>query len=349
LLIAHEFAHIVRRDYVANLVQSVVEVFLFFSPAALWLSRKVREAREFCCDDVTVQVCGDRQAYVRALTMVAGLGSRHRERPALGVAGPRLITRVRRLLQEDAVPKVAVGRLFLVSGSLAVVAVTGVSVAGCAVSYASQLGAVDSRSPHLAGIPTAFPVSQPGAYVFMESSTGTTEHVCEEAVLHNTTDVPVVATAFVAIVEQFGQGRPVQIFTTDLLPTSSPIPPGETRTVRSSFLSPAQVRAAAPDSSSRIQVMCGLLRVRFANGAEWHTTPNPAASSGSEALNFPPADLPRELVIAAGTPSRGSPNLLCHDDHGAAYSQGAVVEIRREPGRSARCSNGEWVDYPRGH
>ena len=35
LLMAHEFAHIARRDYVANLAQSVAQIFLFFSPAAL--------------------------------------------------------------------------------------------------------------------------------------------------------------------------------------------------------------------------------------------------------------------------------------------------------------------------
>ena len=45
LLLAHEFAHVDRRDYAANLLQSLADTLLFFSPGARWLSRTVREAR----------------------------------------------------------------------------------------------------------------------------------------------------------------------------------------------------------------------------------------------------------------------------------------------------------------
>ena len=52
LIIAHELAHIRRNDYVVNLVQTAIETAFFFHPAVWWLSRRIREEREHCCDDV---------------------------------------------------------------------------------------------------------------------------------------------------------------------------------------------------------------------------------------------------------------------------------------------------------
>ena len=66
-VLAHELAHVRRRDYAANLVQVAADVILWFHPAARWLSRRVRIEREYCCDDVAVGVAGDPQDYARAL------------------------------------------------------------------------------------------------------------------------------------------------------------------------------------------------------------------------------------------------------------------------------------------
>jgi beta-lactamase regulating signal transducer with metallopeptidase domain/HEAT repeat protein len=68
MLLAHEIAHIRRYDYLANLIQTVVETLLFFHPAAWWLSDRIREERENCCDDIAVLACGgDRRNYTAAL------------------------------------------------------------------------------------------------------------------------------------------------------------------------------------------------------------------------------------------------------------------------------------------
>ena len=45
-MIAHELAHVRRRDYALNLVQVAADVILWFHPAARWLSRRVRIERE---------------------------------------------------------------------------------------------------------------------------------------------------------------------------------------------------------------------------------------------------------------------------------------------------------------
>lgn len=66
-VLAHEFAHIRRHDYLVNLLQTAVECLLFYHPAVWWLSRRVREERELCCDAAASEYCGDRAAYARAL------------------------------------------------------------------------------------------------------------------------------------------------------------------------------------------------------------------------------------------------------------------------------------------
>jgi len=68
MLLAHEIAHISRYDFLANMLQTVIETLLFFHPAAWWLSDRIREERENCCDDIAVALCGgDRQGYTAAL------------------------------------------------------------------------------------------------------------------------------------------------------------------------------------------------------------------------------------------------------------------------------------------
>jgi len=68
MLLAHELAHIRRYDFLANMLQTVLETLLFFHPAAWWLSERIREERENCCDDIAVAICGgDRKGYTATL------------------------------------------------------------------------------------------------------------------------------------------------------------------------------------------------------------------------------------------------------------------------------------------
>lgn len=66
-ILAHEIAHISRNDYLVNILQSVFEIFLFFNPAMWWMSARVREERENCCDDVALQLTNDRLTLVKTL------------------------------------------------------------------------------------------------------------------------------------------------------------------------------------------------------------------------------------------------------------------------------------------
>lgn len=99
-LLAHELAHIRRRDYLVNLLQRGVEVLFFYHPAVWWISRQVAEEREHCCDDAAIAACGDRLAYARALVDLAGEGPTRARRPqiALAASGGSLRGRVARIV-----------------------------------------------------------------------------------------------------------------------------------------------------------------------------------------------------------------------------------------------------------
>ena len=98
-ILAHELAHIRRHDYLVNLVQMAIETLLFFHPVMWWVSQCVRREREYCCDDIAVQVCGDRTVLIDALLAIGEV--RARPRLVLASDGTVLFERVERILEPD--------------------------------------------------------------------------------------------------------------------------------------------------------------------------------------------------------------------------------------------------------
>lgn len=105
MLILHELAHIKRHDYAVNLLQTVVETLLFFHPAVHWISKQMRNEREYCSDDIAVSHCGNPMAYARTLTDTANhcLQHRHHTIPTMAVAasGGDLKQRISRLVTQQ--------------------------------------------------------------------------------------------------------------------------------------------------------------------------------------------------------------------------------------------------------
>ncbi len=66
-IMIHELAHIRRRDYLVNMLQSGMEIAFFFNPAVLWVSKLIKTERENCCDDLAVAQNNNRINYIRAL------------------------------------------------------------------------------------------------------------------------------------------------------------------------------------------------------------------------------------------------------------------------------------------
>ncbi|MBX2840849.1 MAG: TonB-dependent receptor plug domain-containing protein [Flammeovirgaceae bacterium] len=70
-ILAHELAHIRRFDYLFNMLQSAIEILLFYNPAAWWISVCINDERENCCDDLALKATGSVKAYVNALANLA--------------------------------------------------------------------------------------------------------------------------------------------------------------------------------------------------------------------------------------------------------------------------------------
>lgn len=100
-VLAHEIAHLVRNDFIQNLIQSAIEILFYYHPAVWWISAVMRAERENCCDDLAVQVCGNSLTYARALVRLEEVG---RSAPALALpfSGSKghLLNRVKRILNQ---------------------------------------------------------------------------------------------------------------------------------------------------------------------------------------------------------------------------------------------------------
>src|SRR5205085_12214017 len=135
-LLAHELAHIRRYDYLVNLLQSAIETLLFYHPVVWWVSRRVRDEREHCCDDLAVAVCGDAHCYATALL---GMERLRNPMPAfsMAAAGGSLVERVRRLMAPVPVETFPRG----LAGALAVLLALVLAIGGCLLA-----GSVDSSA-----------------------------------------------------------------------------------------------------------------------------------------------------------------------------------------------------------
>ena len=71
-VIAHEFAHMHRNDFLKNLIYEVLSLPVSYHPA-FWLVReRVMESREIVCDEMAAEI-GGRKEYARSLLRLASL------------------------------------------------------------------------------------------------------------------------------------------------------------------------------------------------------------------------------------------------------------------------------------
>jgi len=133
-IVVHEWAHVQRRDDVAQAVQLLVRALAGWHPAIWWLERQLHLEREVACDEAVVAVTGSAKGYAACLTTLAGLPvSALRRLPVMAAASPSGLSRriVRILATRHAVASscratallgaLAVGTLTLGVGNLPVV------------------------------------------------------------------------------------------------------------------------------------------------------------------------------------------------------------------------------------
>jgi beta-lactamase regulating signal transducer with metallopeptidase domain len=105
-VVVHEWAHVVRKDARATLVQQVLRALVGWHPAVWWTNRQIHLEREIACDEMVVAVTGAPRAYAACLTYLATLTRAPREAQlavgAVGASGLR--RRVLQVLARDQRP-----------------------------------------------------------------------------------------------------------------------------------------------------------------------------------------------------------------------------------------------------
>ncbi len=126
-ILLHELAHVKRRDYLVNLLQSFGETLFFFNPAVLWLSALIRQEREHCCDDLAISVLGDKSSFVNALVSFQEYNLSHSGQ-AVAFAGRRnhLLDRIKRIIYNNNKQLNAMEKLFVTASFIMV---AGLSIA----------------------------------------------------------------------------------------------------------------------------------------------------------------------------------------------------------------------------
>lgn len=104
-ILAHEFAHIRRHDFLLGLLQAAVETLFFFHPAVWWISHRMGLEREHACDDAAMGVTGNRRAGATALARLAELQLQSTLGLAPAAGGGQLLQRIRRLLEPNHPPR----------------------------------------------------------------------------------------------------------------------------------------------------------------------------------------------------------------------------------------------------
>jgi hypothetical protein len=101
-IFVHELIHIRRRDYLVNLLQSLLEAVYFFNPFVWIISGIIRREREHCCDDAVIALHGNPLAYAHALTALEEV-KLTRTGFALSLAENKnqLLNRIKRIMEKS--------------------------------------------------------------------------------------------------------------------------------------------------------------------------------------------------------------------------------------------------------
>jgi|GEM_PF-1208142 len=98
-VLLHELAHIRRNDYLVNLLQTVIDILLFFNPFAYQISRGIRNEREKCCDEMALK-SSDPYQYARALLKLEESGqSTHRLALGTNNKSSQLLHRIKNIME----------------------------------------------------------------------------------------------------------------------------------------------------------------------------------------------------------------------------------------------------------
>jgi hypothetical protein len=101
-ILAHELAHVERRDLDVSFFAAINRCLYWFHPLAWWLERRLAESAELACDDAVLRAFGEPRRYAAILLQLAEAVRRSGGRvvrPGLGIdGGARVGRRIERVL-----------------------------------------------------------------------------------------------------------------------------------------------------------------------------------------------------------------------------------------------------------
>src|SRR5262249_24464588 len=155
--IGHELVHVLRRDYLLNLLYEFIALPLAFHPATALLKRRIRETRELGCDELVADRLLEPAAYARSLVQLAGAAitaGRPTATITIGVGDADILEkRVMTILSR---PKISLRRKNLLLAAAALVFIVSCVVAA---PFALRIN-INSMTPQGVGVTTRQGVTQ---------------------------------------------------------------------------------------------------------------------------------------------------------------------------------------------
>ncbi|WP_158923565.1 M56 family metallopeptidase [Acidisphaera sp. S103] len=149
-VLAHEGAHVARRDFAVQIAASVNRAIFWFNPLSWWLQRHLSVLAEAASDDAAIVGLDDRIGYAEILLDVSTRGQRLPG--AVAMARPATVgTRIERILSETtATMGISRRSRLLIAASILplAVAVAGPLSATTAASGGEEARLPDRRAPH---------------------------------------------------------------------------------------------------------------------------------------------------------------------------------------------------------
>jgi TonB family protein len=139
--LAHECAHIRRRDFLKNLLYRALLLPLSYHPIAWMTLARIAVTREMVCDAEAARFVAGRESYARSLLRLAAAVANARPDPTLHAIGIFDANTFERRVMRLRAGSVEVGRVLR---TVAVVACVGVGLATCASALAFRTGVAAS-------------------------------------------------------------------------------------------------------------------------------------------------------------------------------------------------------------
>jgi bla regulator protein BlaR1 len=137
-LLAHELAHVRRRDNLGASVHMLVQAVFWFHPLVWWLGARLLEERERACDEEVLRLGTEPQVYAESILRTCRFCLESPLACVAGITGSHLKHRIERIMTNHATPQLNFWRrLFL--ATVGVVAIGGPIAVG--VLNAPRLGA----------------------------------------------------------------------------------------------------------------------------------------------------------------------------------------------------------------